>query len=173
MNNSVWELCLPSETVRINSKRFLNVQKSTCHTNSCLLGAPRTRYVWYLLWFTWKNKLACQRRWNARWQFHIHLFKSSLWITQWKTLILHFIRDVFSFELVQVKIPKAHQWQNNLSAKERSFTCSSQDSDGYAGIRSERKTNNEKNGRYASNNCNDRRGLNNIWKRVDLRFQYN
>ena len=60
------------------------------------------------------------------------------------TLNLHFIRDAFSFELVQVKIPKVHQWRNNLSVKECSFTCSSQDSDGYAGIRSERKTNDEK-----------------------------
>ena len=41
--------------------------------------------------------------------FHIHLFKSSMWGMQWKTSNLHFIRDVFSFELVQVKIPKVHQ----------------------------------------------------------------
>ena len=54
--------------------------------------------------------------------------------------------DVFSFELVQVKISKVHQWRTYLNVKECSFTCSSQDSDGYAGIRSERKkkTNDEK-----------------------------
>ena len=72
---------------------------------------------------------------------HAYLFKSSLWKTQWKTLILHFIHDVFSFELVQVKISKVHQWRTYLNVKECSFTCSSQDSDGYAGIRSERKKN--------------------------------
>ena len=121
----------------------------------------------------------------------------------------------------------------NYLSKKRSFTCSSQDSDGYAGIRSERKTNDEKEcdtqkkmkptaawsellGGVASRRhpktkptgagselligvasrrhaktkptgaalelligvasrlyrYDDRRGLNDIWKRVDPRFQY-
>ena len=94
--------------------------------------------------------------------FHIHLFKSSMWGTQSKISNLHSICDVFSFEHIQFKIQKVHQWRNNINVQECSFTCSSQNSDGYAEIRSEK---------IHSIEHSDRRGLNNIWKRVDLRFR--